>query len=289
MTIDLGTLGAHLRDHQATPDGARELERAGYGTLWLDASPPADLAQAEELLDATTRLVVGTSIVNAWTAEAGTVAASFHRIEAAHPGRFLLGVGIGHREVHTEYASPHAKLTSYVDALTAAGVPAERIVLAALGPRMLRLARDRTAGTVPCMVTPDHTRQARALLGPGKLVLPGHFALLETDAARARALARSQPPGAALRVTNYAAALRRLGFTDEDLAGSGSDRLIDALVAYGEPATVVAGLRAHLEAGADQVGVYPVGDDPIATLTTIGEAMRTRPASSAGFRRNLAG
>ena len=275
MTIDLGTLGAHLREPQATPDGARELERAGYGTLWLDASPPADLAQAEELLDATARLVVGTSIVNAWTAEAGAVAASYHRIEAKHPGRFLLGAGIGHREVHAEYASPYAKLSSYVDELTAAGVPAGRIVLAALGPRMLRLARDRTAGTVPCMVTPEHTRRAREILGAGKLVLPGHFATLETDAERARAIARSQPPGTALQVTNYAANLRRLGFTDDDLADSGSDRLIDALVAHGEPATVAAGLRAHLDAGADQVGVVPVGDDPIATLTAIGEAMRT--------------
>ncbi|MGW5718678.1 TIGR03620 family F420-dependent LLM class oxidoreductase [Amycolatopsis sp. NPDC003865] len=274
MIVDLGTLGAHLRDHQATPEGARALERAGYGTLWLDASPPADLAQAEALLDATTRIVVGTSIVNAWTAEAGAVAASYHRIEAKHPGRFLLGAGIGHREVHAEYASPLAKLTSYVDELTAAGVPAGRIVLAALGPRMLRLARDRTAGTVPCMVTPEHTRRARAVLGAGKLLLPGHFGLLETDPARARAIARAQPPGTALRVTNYAAALRRLGFTDDDLAGSGSDRLIDALVAYGGPATVAAGLRAHLDAGADQVGVFPIGDDPIATLAAIGEAMR---------------
>jgi probable F420-dependent oxidoreductase len=274
MTIDHGTLGAHLREHQVTPDGARRLERAGYGTLWLDASPPAGLAQAEELLDATTRLVVGTSVVNAWTAEAVAVAGSYHRIEAKHPGRFLLGAGIGHREVHTEYASPYERLTSYVDDLTAAGVPAGRIVLAALGPRMLRLARDRTAGAVPCLVTPEHTRRARAVLGPGKLLLPGHFALLETDVERARALARSQPPGTALHITNYAANLRRLGFTDDDLADSGSDRLIDALVAHGEPGTVAKVLRSHLEAGADHVGVYPVGDDPVATLLTIAEAMR---------------
>ena len=274
MSIDLGAFGAHLREHQTTPDGARELERAGYGTLWLDASPPADLTQAEALLDATTRLVIGTSVVNAWTADAAVVAASYHRIVAKHPHRFLLGVGIGHREVHAEYASPYAKLASYVDELTAAGVPAERIVLAALGPRMLRLARDRTAGTVPCMVTPEHTRQARAVLGAGKLLLPGHFALVEPDSRRARTIARSEPPGAALQVTNYAANLRRLGFTDDDLTGTGSDRLIDALVAHGEPATVAKQLAAHREAGADQVGIYPLGDAPIATLRTIAEAMR---------------
>ncbi|WP_410573263.1 TIGR03620 family F420-dependent LLM class oxidoreductase [Amycolatopsis sp. cmx-4-61] len=273
--MDLGLLGAHLREHQVTPDAAVALEHAGYGTLWLDASPPADLKLAEALLDATTRLVVGTSVVNAWTADAATVAASYHRIEASHPGRFLLGVGIGHREVHTEYASPYDTLVSYVDTLTRDGVPAPRIVLAALGPRMLRLAAARTAGTVPCMITTEHTRRARAALGPGKLVLPGHFALVEPDAGRARAIARSAPPGTALGVTNYASNLRRLGFTAEDLAEAGSDRLIDALVAHGTPEAVAAGLTAHLDAGADQVGVYPLGDDPVATLLTVADAVLT--------------
>jgi probable F420-dependent oxidoreductase len=273
MDIDLGLLGAHLREHEVNPGRAAEVERAGYGTLWLDASPPADLALAEQLLDATTRLVVGTSVVNVWTADAGPVAASYHRIEARHPGRFLLGVGIGHREVHTEYASPYDTLVSYLDRLARAGVPESRTVVAALGPRMLRLARDRTAGTIPCMVPAEHTRQARAVLGAGKLLLPGHFALVEPDAGRARALARSVPPGTALGVTNYASNLRRLGFTGDDLAGAGSDRLIDALVAHGDPATVATRLLAHRAAGADQVGVYPLGDDPIGTLTAVAEAV----------------
>ncbi|EOD64691.1 TIGR03620 family F420-dependent LLM class oxidoreductase [Amycolatopsis vancoresmycina] len=272
MTIDLGLLGAHLREHEVNPAAAAEVERAGYGTLWLDASPPADLALVERLLDATTRLAVGTSVVNAWTADAGTVAASYHRIEARHPGRFLLGVGIGHREVHAEYASPYDTLLSYLDKLAAGGVPAGRTVVAALGPKMLRLARDRTAGSVPCMVPAEHTRQARAILGAGKLLLPGHFAIAERDAGRARAVARSAPPGLALGVTNYANNLRRLGYTDEDLADAGSDRLIDALVAHGDPATVAARLLAHRDAGADHVGVYPLGDDPIATLRTVAEA-----------------
>ncbi|MFJ7217788.1 TIGR03620 family F420-dependent LLM class oxidoreductase [Amycolatopsis sp. NPDC098790] len=273
MNLDLGLLGAHLREHEVNPQSAVEVERAGYGTLWLDASPPADLAFAEELLDATARLVVGTSVVNVWTADAETVAASYHRIDGKHPGRFVLGIGIGHREVHGEYASPYGKLVSYLDQLAAAGVPTDRIVLAALGPRMLRLARDRAAGTIPCLVTPEHTRQARAVLGAGKLVLPGHFAVVEPDAGRARAVARSAPPGTALGVTNYAANLRRLGFTDDDLASTGSDRLIDALVAHGDPATVATRLLAHREAGADHVGVYPLGDDPIATLRAIAQAV----------------
>ncbi|MFJ1767226.1 TIGR03620 family F420-dependent LLM class oxidoreductase [Amycolatopsis sp. NPDC088138] len=273
MSIDLGLLGAHLREHEVSPERAAELEDAGYGTLWLDASPPADLKLVEQLLDATTRMAVGTSVVNAWTADAETVAASYHRIEARHPGRFLLGVGIGHREVHTEYASPYEKLASYVDTLTAAGVPADRVVLAALGPKMLRLAGDRTAGTVPCMITPEHTRRARAALGAGKLVLPGHFALLETDPGRARAIARSAPPGTALQVTNYATNLRRLGFTDDDFADHGSDRLIDALVLHGGPAAIAAGVREHLDAGADHVGIYPLGDDPVGTLRGVAEAV----------------
>jgi probable F420-dependent oxidoreductase len=273
MILDPGLLGAHLREHEVTPESAAEVELAGYGTLWLDASPPAGLAFAETLLDATTRLVVGTSVVNVWTADAETVAASYHRIEARHPGRFLLGVGIGHREVHTEYASPYDTLMSYLDRLAAAGVPAGRVVIAALGPRMLRLARDRTAGTIPCLVTPEHTRRARTVLGAGKLVLPGHFALVEPDPERARAIARSAPPGTALGVTNYAANLRRLGFTDDDFAGNGSDRLLDALVAHGDPATVATRLLAHRTEGADHVGVYPLGDDPIATLRAVARAV----------------
>ncbi|MGW3963727.1 TIGR03620 family F420-dependent LLM class oxidoreductase [Amycolatopsis sp. NPDC005003] len=274
MTLDLGLLGAHLREHQVTPESAAAVERAGYGTLWLDASPPADLALVEQLLDATTRLVLGTSVVNAWTADAATVAASYHRIEARHPGRFLLGVGIGHREVHAEYASPYGTLVSYLDELAAGGVPAGRIVLAALGPKMLRLARDRTAGTVPCMVPAGHTRRARSILGAGKLLLPGHFALAEPDAGRARAIARSAPPGTALGVTNYANNLRRLGYTDDDLAGEGGDKLIDALVAHGDPAAVATKLLAHLDAGADQLGVYPLGDDPVRTLRVVAEAVK---------------
>jgi probable F420-dependent oxidoreductase len=273
MSIDLGLLGAHLREHEVGPQQAVDLEAAGYGTLWLDASPPADLALVEQLLDATTRLTVGTSVVNVWTADPEAVAASYHRIVAKHPDRFVLGVGIGHREVHAEYASPYDTLVSYLDELTAAGVPADRVVLAALGPKMLRLARDRAAGTIPCLITPEHTRQARTILGTDKLLLPGHFALLETDVERARATARSAPPGTALHVTNYANNLRRLGFTDSDLAGSGSDRLTDALCLHGDPATVAKGLIAHLDAGANHVGVYPLGDDLIATLRGVAKAV----------------
>jgi probable F420-dependent oxidoreductase len=137
---------------------------------------------------------------------------------------------------------------------------------------MLRLARARTAGTIPCMVTPAHTRRARSILGAGKLLLPGHFTLAEPDAELARAVARSAPPETVLGVNNYETNVRRLGFTEDDLSGTGSDRLIDALVAHGDQATVAKRLLAHRAAGADHVGGYPLGD-PIATLVAVAEAV----------------
>lgn len=273
MSIEPGLLGAHLREHEVTPERAVTLEKAGYGTLWLDALPSADLTLATQLLDATTRLTVGTSVVNAWFADPYTIADTYHRIVTRHPDRFLLGVGIGHRENHAQYTSPYQTLMSYLDTLINAGVPADRMVVAALGPRMLRLVRDRVAGTVTCMVTPEHTRRARQILGPDKLVLPGHFAIVDTDTDRSRTIARSSPAGTALGITNYANNLQRLGFTDDDLVGTGSDRIIDALALHGDATTVAAGLRAHLDSGADHVGVYPLGDDPMSTLLGIAEVM----------------
>jgi probable F420-dependent oxidoreductase len=273
VTIELGALGAQLHSAEATPEQAVEIEKAGYGALWLMVSPPADLKLVERVLDVTERIVVGTGIVNMWTAGATTVAASYHRIEARHPNRFLLGIGAGHREVDRDYTSPYDTLVAYLDALAAAGVPADRTVLAALGPRMLRLARDRAGGTKPAMITPEHTRRARETLGADRLVLPGVHVVLDADVERARALGRTAVTYPAAHVSNYAKNLRRLGFTDADLAEPGSDRLVDALVVHGDEAAVAAGLRAHLDAGADHVGVSPLGDDPMATLHAIAGAL----------------
>jgi probable F420-dependent oxidoreductase len=273
MSIHLGALGACLRLDQATPQRAAAIEAAGYGTVWLAGSPPADLAVAGQLLEATERLAVGTGIVNMWTDDAKTVAASYHRITAAHPDRFLLGVGVGHREAVPAYSSPYDTVRAYLDELAAAGVPAGRVVLAALGPRMLRLARERVAGTVPVLVTPEHTRRAREILGAGRLVLPGQQVVLDPDAGRARAAGRASVVTPALHVANYTGNLRRIGFTDADLAGAGSDRLIDALVLHGDAAAIAAGLEAHLAAGADQVRVTPLGGDPVATLRAVAAAV----------------
>jgi len=251
----LGRFGIWRSSAQVTPDLAAGVERLGYGAVWLGGSPDGELAIVPELLGATSALMVGTSIVNIWKDDAATVARSYARIEASHPGRFVLGVGAGHREATKEYASPYEKLATYVDQLQAAGVPAEGLVLAALGPRVLRLAGDRSAGAIPYLVPPEHTRLAREILGPDRLLAPEHKAVLDPDPERGRALGRKRVQNPYLHLVNYTSNLRRLGFADDDLAGGGSDRLIDALVAHGRPDQVAAQLSAHLDAGADHVAV----------------------------------
>jgi probable F420-dependent oxidoreductase len=252
--MDLGRYGVFGRADVVTAARARTLESLGYGTVWQGGSPPADLSHVEALLDATSTVKVATGIVNVWTADAAEVARSYHRIEAAHPGRFLLGIGVGHPEATATYNSPYQTLVKYLDVLDAEGVPTERRVLAALGPRVLRLAAERSAGAHPYLVTPEHTRQARQILGPDKLLAPEQRVVLEADPARARTVGG---PSVAfyLRLTNYTANLQRLGFTAEDLAGKGSDRLIDALVVSGDDAQIRSRFEAHHQAGADHVPV----------------------------------
>ncbi|MEV4051992.1 TIGR03620 family F420-dependent LLM class oxidoreductase [Amycolatopsis sp. NPDC049688] len=273
MTIALGPLGAYLTAAEATAADAVALEEAGYDAVWLAASPSADLLAAGRLLDATSRIVVGTSVLNVWQADADKVADAYHRIAEKHAGRLLVGIGAGHREIDAGYASPLAKIASYLDTLTAAGVPAGHVLLAALGPKMLRLAADRAAGTLTLQVTPEHTRRAREIVGPDKLVVPGHGVLLDTDAGRARATARAAVRPM-LGIANYADNLRRIGYTDEDLTGPFSDRLVDALVLHGDAPAVATGIRAELTAGASQVGLHALGDDPIGVLRAVARAMR---------------
>ena len=183
------------------------------------------------------------------------VARSFARVQRRHPGRFLLGVGAGHREATQQYARPYETLARYVDVLQAGGVPRDSLVLAALGPKVLGLARDRAAGAIPYLVPPGHTRRARAVLGPGPLLAPEHKVVLDTDPDRARALGRTrvQPH---LGLVNYTSNLRRLGWSEEDLSGDGSDNLIDALVAHGSPAEIAGQFTRHLDAGADHVCLH---------------------------------
>jgi probable F420-dependent oxidoreductase len=273
--MELGRVGVWHRDVELTPDLASGLERLGYGAVWVGGSPAGDLAVPETLLDSTRDIVVATGIVNIWQDGAGVVAESYHRIEARHPGRFLLGIGAGHREAAREYTRPYEALVQYLDALDTAGVPPGRRVLAALGPRVLRLARDRTAGAHPYFTTPDHTREARAVLGPDALLAPEQKVVLEPDPHAARALARPVL-GMYLGLANYVANFRRMGFTDEDFAGGGSDRLVDALIAHGDPDTVARRVTEHLDAGADHVAVQllvPPGGDLLAGHEQLGRAL----------------
>jgi probable F420-dependent oxidoreductase len=253
LQAQLGRFGIWRAAVQTTPDLAASIEQLGFGAVWLGGSPDGDLTIVDQLLDATSSLVVGTSIVNIWKDDAATVAASYARIQARHPGRFVLGVGAGHREATAHYASPYDTLATYVDQLRDHHVPAEGIVLAALGPKVLRLAGERTAGAIPYLVPPEHTRLAREILGPDRLLAPEHKVVIDTDGARARALGRKRVSNPYLGLINYTSNLRRLGFTDDDLAAGGSDRLIDALVAHGSAEQVAAQLAAHLDAGADHV------------------------------------
>jgi probable F420-dependent oxidoreductase len=272
----LGQFGVWRGAWQTTPEIAVDLERLGYGALWLGGSPGGDLAVAEGLLDATSTLMVGTSIVNIWKDDASLVAKSFARLRDRHQERFVLGVGTGHPETAQQYASPYNALATYVDQLLEHDVPAERVVLAALGPKVLRLAGDRTGGAIPYLVPPEHTRQAREILGPLPLLAPEHKVVVDADTERARKLGRRRVQNPYLGLVNYTSNLRRLGFTDADLDDGGSDRLIDALVAHGSAEQVAGQLRAHLDAGADHVCVQLLTEadaDPMPGYRAVAQAL----------------
>ena len=270
-TSDLGRFGVF--GPGSTPEQAQEIEQLGYGTIWVGGSPPAELSFVEPLLESTSTLKVATGIVNIWSAAAKPVAESFHRINTAYPGRFLLGVGVGHPEVDTQYRKPYDALVSYLDELDEYGVPANQRLLAALGPRVLKLSAERTAGAHPANATPEHTAQARAIIGPNALLAPAHSVVLNASdkqgAEQARAIARSTLDRY-FDTTNYVSNWKRLGFTDADVARPGSNKLIDAVVAHGTPEAVAARLGEHLSAGANHVAILVRGG-PDKVLSTLSE------------------
>lgn len=257
-----------------TPEQAAEIEKLGYGAIWVGGSPAGDLAFVEPLLTATEKLQVATGIVNVWTAPAAQVAESYHRIEAAYPGRFVLGVGIGHPEHTKEYRKPYDVLVEYLDELDAAGVPVGRRVVAALGPKVLRLAADRSAGAHPYLTTPEHTAEARKLIGPDTFLAPEHKVVLTDGSATATEEARAigrQTVDFYLNLSNYLNNWRRLGFSEDDIAKPGSDALIDAVVAHGTADAIAARLTQHLDAGADHVTIQVLGgwDKLVPTLAAL--------------------
>ena len=257
MPVDIGLFGIWVSSHSPsmTPELAQEIESLGFGTIWLGSST-GDLDVPESLLDSTSRIAVATAIVNMWASPAADVAASYHRVVARHPGRFLLGVGVGHREANADYHSPYQMILNYLDDLDAAGVPKQGRILAALAPRTIRVAGDRTAGAHPFMTTPAHTRQARVILGAGPLLAPEQKVVLSTDADYAHGIGR-QRFGPVLKMVNYRNSMARMGFTAEQVENA-SDELLDAVIAHGTPADLVSRLNAHLDAGADHVAAYPL-------------------------------
>lgn len=277
-TPETGTLGIWRHFSGIPPELARLIESSGYGTIWLGGSPPADLTSVEEVLDATESVIVATGIVNIWSAAAPEVAESYHRIDKKHPGRFLLGIGAGHPEATQEYRKPYDALVEYLDALDEGGVPASRRVLAALGPKVLKLAADRTAGAHPYLTTPEHTAEAREILGPDKILAPEHKAVLETAPEKAREIGRPPVNNPYLQLRNYTNNLKRLGYSDSEIGNGGSDRLIDALVAHGDANAIAERLREHITAGASHVTLHslPDGDDPSRTYREVAAAFLHR-------------
>jgi probable F420-dependent oxidoreductase len=240
-------------------EAAAELEELGYTALWIPDVGGDVFGALHELLDATSTVTAATGILNLWMHGAAEVGEGLAALDAEFPERTLLGIGVSHSllidQSHPgEYAKPLAKTRAYLDELDAVEptVPADRRVLAALGPKMLELARDRAAGAHPYLVTPEHTQVAREALGDGPALLPEQHVVLEADATRARALAR-EGLSVYLQLPNYVNNWRRLGFTEDDFADGGSDRLVDHVVVWGDEATIAARVQAHFDAGADHV------------------------------------
>ncbi len=266
---------------------AAEIEALGYGALWIpEAIGREVLTHAALLLAATRRLVVATGIANIWARDPVTMAAAQRTLAEAYPDRFLLGIGVSHAPLVEgvrghRYERPLTTMRSYLDAMDAAPFTAARPlteparVIGALAPKMLALAAERTAGAHPYFTPPEHTRRARGILGPGKLLAPEQAVVLETDPVAARAIARSHM-GMYLGLPNYVNNLRRLGFSEADVAGGGSDRLVDALVAWGDVDAIAARVRAHHEAGADHVCIQVLDPDP--TALSLAQWRRLAPA-----------
>ena len=253
-------------------EAVRELERLGYPAIWFpEALRREAFSNAGLLLAGTSRIVVATGIANIYARDAVTMAAAQKTLAEAYPDRFLLGIGVSHQPSVEQvrghvYGKPVTAMGAYLDAMSKAPYqavePPEKpmTVLAALGPNMLKLAAERTWGAHPYFVPVEHTRMAREVLGPKALLAPEQAVVLETNPDRARTIARVHTLYY-LRLTNYVNNLRRLGYTDEDVTGAGSDRLVDDIVAWGDVDQIGSRIHAHLEAGADHVSVQVLAED----------------------------
>jgi probable F420-dependent oxidoreductase len=294
----LGPIGVWLSTIGIEPasverDFAARVEALGYGALWFGEAPrnKEAFAHAAILLDATRRMTIATGIANIWVRDAAAMFAGAAALGEAYDERFLLGLGVSHRPLVDsrghEYGKPLTAMRTYLDAMDRApyggalprgGVPR---VLAALRPRMLELSRDRAAGAHPYLVPVEHTAKARKALGPRPFLAPEIAIVVESDPARARAAGRNYVKYY-LGLPNYTNNLRDLGYTDEDLAGEGSDRLVDALVAWGPVANVAARVHEHLDAGADHVCMQPLApsvEEALGQLAAMAPALGVTPVA----------
>ncbi|MDF3290828.1 LLM class F420-dependent oxidoreductase [Streptomyces silvisoli] len=244
-------------DNGEVIEAVQELEELGYGALWIGGN--SDISHAAPLVEATSSIVLATGILSIWEHDPADVAARHTALTAAHPGRFLLGLGASHAKLAAAYERPYSKMVSYLDALDEAEppVPVNERVLAALGPKMLKLAADRAVGAHPYLVTAEHTAEARSTLGESALLAPELKVVLEPDPERARAIARDYLAHY-LALPNYTNNFLRLGFTEDDFANGGSDRLVDAVVAWGDAERVRARTDEFLAAGADHLALQLV-------------------------------
>jgi probable F420-dependent oxidoreductase len=273
----LGPVGAWLtllglRSAREERAAAAEIERLGYPALWFGETPVNKEAfvHAGILLSSTERIAIATGIASIYARDAAAANAAGNALAEAHDGRFVLGLGVSHAPAVAQrghdYGKPVTEMRRYLDALDAADYRAPApahpvpVVIAALRRRMLELAGDRAHGAHPYLVTPAHTARARETLGPGPVLAPEQGVVLETDPDRARAIAREHLT-AYLRLPNYTNSWREDGFGDEDFAEGGSDRLVDALIAWGDADAVAERVAAHHEAGADHVCIQPVVRD----------------------------
>lgn len=243
-------------------EAAKLVEDLGYGAWWVGGSP--HVPDTRPILEATSTLVAATGILNVWRDEPRDTAAADAALRGEFPGRFMLGIGIGHPEVTSDYRRPLKTMREFLDGLDASPSPppVDERCLAALGPKMLDLARERTAGTHPYFTTVDHTRFARERLGPGKFVAPEVACVVDTDPVRAKAVARDYAK-LYLGLRNYTKNLLEFGFTEHDIAAGGSDRLIDAVVPQGSAEQIAEVVHAHLDAGANHVCLQPLGEEGI--------------------------
>ncbi|MFT4027004.1 MAG: TIGR03620 family F420-dependent LLM class oxidoreductase [Novosphingobium sp.] len=260
----IGTVGIWSAGVRFAPDGAgtaaaAELEQLGCRMAWVPGGiDDGVLASLDLLLDATTSLQFGSSILNIWKHDPSDVARWWAGQSPARRARLLIGMGVSHGAlIGDAYERPLAKMRSYLAALDDHGMPLDRVLLAALGPQMLELAASRVGGACPFLVTPGHSATARSILGSDALLAPEQGVVLETDPATARSIAREVVQGYA-SLPNYTNSWLREGFSEEDIARL-SDRLIDGLIAWGDIDAIAVRVREHIDAGADHVALQAIG------------------------------